>query len=187
MAVKKVVVALAPDVSWQSVQLGKLAKKSVLCADYAAGDTGLEGLPEAATVQYAALADYFAGGAEGVALVPLQAADVVPGLAAIAEAADRKTLVLFVGKDAVCFQGAGVSRELDTLSRPVGAKDIVPTLCYMSGAKLPASVTGAVIYEVMKDRDAPFTEIALLKSSLEGMRAAMERNTREAWDKHDCA
>ena len=187
MALKKVVVALASDMSLKSVQLGKLAKKSILCEQYASGDTEVETLPEAATVQYAALAEYFSSGADGVAVVTLQEADFAQGIAAITEAVDRNTLVVLVGKDAVYFQGAGVSREIDVLQRPVQAKDIVPTLCYMSGAKLPRSASGAVLYEVMKDRDSPFTEIALLKTSIEGMKAAMERNTREAWDKHDCA
>lgn len=73
------------------------------------------------------------------------------------------------------------------LAKPCRLVDLVPTLCYATGFPVPADAEGAVIYPALKDPDAPQTEIARLKKSIESLEAAMERNSRQPWEKHDCA
>ena len=42
-------------------------------------------------------------------------------------------------------------------------------------------------YYALKDPNMKLKEIAKLKEALGRMEAALQRDTREPWDKHDCA
>ncbi|MHB1134057.1 MAG: alkaline phosphatase family protein [Chloroflexota bacterium] len=84
------------------------------------------------------------------------------------------------------FMGPGIKRGV-RLQRTVGLQDIVPTVCHAADLPLPATVDGAVIYQIFKDPNFKERELAKLQGGLERMQAAMARKTRQPWDKHDCA
>ncbi len=73
------------------------------------------------------------------------------------------------------------------ITRPNRLVDLVPTLCYCSGLPYPINAEGAVVYEALQDPNIYVEEINKLKASLESMERAMNRDTHEPWDKHDCA
>lgn len=99
---------------------------------------------------------------------------------------DRQTTIVVIAQNGLFFYGYGVAKGAE-IQRAVFAKDIVPTLSYMVGFPIPRNAVGAVIYQALKDPDGPSGEIAKLKIALERMEAAMARENKEPWDKHDCA
>ena len=56
-------------------------------------------------------------------------------------------------------------------------------------ANLPISAdcTAGIIYQVLKDPNLKLTEITKLEEALARMEQVMARNSREPWEKHDCA
>ena len=84
------------------------------------------------------------------------------------------------------FSGPGIKKGA-TLDRPCHLVDFVPTLCYASGLPMPEGAEGAVLYNAFVDPNGPFSEIQKLRKSLENMEDALAKQTREPWEKHDCA
>lgn len=84
------------------------------------------------------------------------------------------------------LSGPGIKKGF-RLAKPCRLVDLVPTLCYATGFPVPADAEGAVLYPALRDPDAPHSEIARLKKSLDSLEAAMERGRRQPWEKHDCA
>ncbi len=86
----------------------------------------------------------------------------------------------------MAFCGPGIKKG-QVLDRPCHLVDYVPTLCYAAGLPIPNGAEGAVLYNAFVDPDGPFSEIKKLNRSLENMEEALAKQTKEPWDKHDCA
>ncbi len=170
---------------------GKFLRKAATAGNYHAGEVasdvlkiegaeriGLDGLTS------------FCQGDKPVALLELGNADAAgldAALATVLDLADRRTLVVFVAGEAVHFYGQGVNSKAGNIEREAFARDIVPTVAYLADTTVPADCTGAVLYQALKDPNLKMKEIAKLKEALGRMEAALQRDNREPWDKHDCA
>jgi len=84
------------------------------------------------------------------------------------------------------LSGPGIKKGY-RIKRPNRLVDLVPTLCFCGGLPYPTTAEGAVVYEALQDPNIYLSEIEKLRDSLASMEAAMKRDTREPWDKHDCA
>jgi hypothetical protein len=63
----------------------------------------------------------------------------------------------------------------------------VPTVCYLMDLPIPPTVEGAVLYQVFRNPDFKFDEVAKLRAGLARMETALQRGERQPWDKHECA
>ncbi len=108
-------------------------------------------------------------------------------LGPIMEAADRRTLLIVAGKGVLAFHGMAVAKGAE-VTGPVAAADVIPTICSLADVNIPVGLAdGRVLYQVMKDPNARLREMDNLRESIRSMDAAMERDSRAPWDKHDCA
>lgn len=89
-------------------------------------------------------------------------------------------------KPLLSFTGPGI-RKGQRLERTCNLVDIVPTICYLMDLPLPAQAEGGVLYQVFKDPDFKVEEINKLKAGLSRMETAVQRGSRQPWDKHECA
>jgi hypothetical protein len=89
-------------------------------------------------------------------------------------------------KAVLCMAGPGLKKGF-RLERTCCITDIVPTVCYMMDFPVPEQVEGAVLYQTFKNPNYKIKEIQKLKDGLIRMEAAVERQSREPWDHHDCA
>ena len=89
-------------------------------------------------------------------------------------------------KSLLVLQGPGLKKNY-RLERTCWLPDLVPTLCYLMDWPLPETAEGAVIYQALKDPDMKSKEIVKLKESLARMEEAVNRESRQPWDHHDCA
>ena len=89
-------------------------------------------------------------------------------------------------KPLLSFTGPGIKKGA-RLERTCNLVDIVPTICYLLDLPVPAQAEGAVLYQIFKDPDYKIAEIDKLKSGLARMETAMQRGSRQPWDKHECA
>jgi hypothetical protein len=108
-------------------------------------------------------------------------------LAVILEAADRRTTVAVAGKNALAFHGAGINAKAGTVDRPAAARDVLPTLAAVGEFPLTDQCTGAVLYKALKTPNPKLEEIRRLREAILRMEGALARDSREPWDKHDCA
>lgn len=191
MADKKAVLLLAGKAEIAAgAHIEKLAKKGVFIP-YAAGDVAA-----------------FAGKVEGHVVVnadqvaaeiekgtPLCVIDLQSGndaaldaaLASVLEAADRRTCVVVVGEKTLVLYGQGIAKAAEVKNGATAA-DVIPTIACVADVNLPAGIEeGRVLYAALKDPNARLKEIAKLQESIRSMQAAMERDSRAPWDKHDCA
>ena len=104
----------------------------------------------------------------------------------VLKAADRHTLIVLAGTVCLYFYGLAIRRGA-SFERKAFAKDVVPTVCYIADLPVPETTTGAVLYQALKDPNLKLKEILKLKEGLARMETALQRETREPWDKHDCA
>ncbi len=186
MAEKKAVLVVAGKAS---ISNATIAKKGVLVS-YTPGDLAMASqVEEAVKVGADAVGAELEKGTPFV-IVDLGAADdaaLDAALEKILDAADRRTIVAIAGANKLAFYGNGVAKAAEVKKGAVAA-DIVPTLCYVADANLPAGIEdGRVIYAALKDPNARLKELAKMQESLKSMQAAMTRDTHEPWDKHDCA
>jgi len=65
--------------------------------------------------------------------------------------------------------------------------DIVPTICYLTGVPFSPTCEGAVLHQAMKEPNFKDNELNKLREGIKRMEAAMARDSREPWDRHDCA
>lgn len=183
--IKAVIIMLNGSVKEEALSL--LKDKFVQFDHYSAGETGVEKLHKVVVLNSGDLNSL----EEAAALHPVVIHADVDHLAATAQAVtdirNRHTLIVIIANDGVCFIGAGITRERTSSARAVTAADIVPTICYLTGIPVPPDSTGALLYQAMKDVNAPYTQIASLKASVEALEYTLERSQRKAWDKHDCA
>ena len=102
-------------------------------------------------------------------------------------AADRRTLIIWVGDKTAYFGGFGTKKGGVT-DREVVAADLLPTINFIADVPLTEDATGAVIYQVLKDVNLKAREIGRLKDAIARMEAAMERHEEtDPWKKHDCS
>lgn len=104
----------------------------------------------------------------------------------IFEYADRRTLIVLVGKNGIGFCGLAIDKE-GTVDRQVNEADIAVTIATIADLELTKECTGAVIYQVMKNPNLKLDEIKKLQEALVRMESVVARDNREPWDKHDCA
>jgi len=169
----------------------KFEKKAAAFAAYTPGDLVAEALavPGAAPATPETLAAAFEG-ETAMAVVALgngDAAALDAALSKALEAADRRTLLVLAAANGLFLHGLGVNAKAGAVSRAVSAKDVLPTIAYVADLPVPADCTGAVIYQALKDPDMKAKEIQKLREALGRMEAALQRDNREPWDKHDCA
>ena len=187
MATPKVIVVDATSSVIQSAdQLGKLAKKHTMFSSYACGPLGLEVIPGAVNATPETLPEKL-GAAMGPILVSLGEAAFVADFAKIIEASDRHSFVVVCAKNCLIFAGNAANRITSEQMRPCSANDVLPTLAYMFGYPVPENCTGSILYQGLKDPNMPHTAMAKLQDVIAHMQAAMERDSRAPWDKHDCA
>lgn len=193
MADKKVVLIVCGEVDANAAGsvMQKFLKKSVSFADFN---------PEGAVAEAAKIEGAAAVAADGVAkvfeddgafaIVDLGAVDpagLEAAMAAVTDATDRRTLIALAAGKSLYLGGLGMDKKADSIARSVRAADVVATICYVADLAVPADCTGAILYQALKDPNMKLKEIAKLKEAIGRMEAALQRDTREPWDKHDCA
>jgi hypothetical protein len=89
-------------------------------------------------------------------------------------------------KGLLTMTGPGMKKG-HRLKRTVWLTDIVPTICYLLDLPFPEQAEGSVIYQAFKDPNFKLKEIKKLKDGLARMETALTRQSREPWDKIDCA
>ncbi len=104
----------------------------------------------------------------------------------VLEFADRRTLVVIVGKNGVGFSGLAIDK-VGTVDRAVNELDIAVTIATIVDLELNKECTGAIIYQIFKNPNLKLDEIKKLKEALARMESVVARDNREPWDKHDCA
>ncbi|MBI4806571.1 MAG: hypothetical protein HY795_15195 [Desulfovibrio sp.] len=193
MAEKKVILLVAGKVntdgdgaSWKKFQ-----KKAVVVTNYTAGDAAAFAakVPGGVKTTADALAATFEGDTAFayVAAGDLDAAALEDIMGKILAAADRRTLVVLAAANTLMFYGLGTNSKTASIDRAAKVEDIVPTAAYIADLPLPDDTTGAVLYQVLKETNLKLNEFLKLKEALTRMEAALQRDSREPWDKHDCA
>jgi predicted AlkP superfamily phosphohydrolase/phosphomutase len=89
-------------------------------------------------------------------------------------------------KGLLTFTGPGIKKGF-RLQRNCNLIDVVPTICYLMGLKLPEQTEGAVLYQALKNPNMQADEMNKLKAALGRMETALQRGERQPWDKHECA
>ncbi|MBO4317359.1 MAG: hypothetical protein J5855_03660 [Mailhella sp.] len=114
------------------------------------------------------------------------AASVEAAVAGILEVAGRNTVVAHVAPKLIVFYGPGFAKgkSIDAEYCPC---TVAATVAYVANFPLPANCAAPVCYAALKDINYKFNEIKKLQESITNMEAAMERQSRKPWDKHDCA
>lgn len=107
-------------------------------------------------------------------------------LTQIFESNERGDLIVIALADAVAFYGTPFAKG-QALNTVYPLASIVPTLAYVADLPVPAHCDAAIIYAALKNRNYKLAEINKFKTTIENMEAALERNTRQPWGKHDCA
>ncbi len=107
-------------------------------------------------------------------------------LAEVLEVADRATLVVLVGKDVVVFYGPGIAKG-KVIETEVCPCIVASTVAYVANFPVPENCEAPVAYAALKDINYKLAEIQKLQTAIKNMEAAMERSSRQPWDKHDCA
>jgi len=193
MAEKKVIVLAAGsvDTNASGASWKKFVKKGVVVSNYTAGDVAAFAakVPGGVKTTVDALAATFEGetGFAYVACGDLDAAALDDVMAKTLAAADRRTLVVLAGSNVLMFYGLGINTKATSIDRAAQAQDIVPTVAYIADLPLPDDTTGAVLYQVLKETNLKLNEFLKLKEALARMETALQRDSREPWDKHDCA
>ena len=108
-------------------------------------------------------------------------------LAQVLEAANRRTLVVAACAEGVAFYGMAVNGKAGKVERKVDADDVALTIATIANLPNSADCTAGIIYQVLKDPNLKLTEITKLEEALARMEQVMARNSREPWEKHDCA
>jgi hypothetical protein len=193
MAEKKVIVLVAGsiDANGDGTAWKKFKKKCVAVTNYSAGDVAgfAAKMPGAVKTTADALAATFEGDTAFAYVVSgdLDAAGLEDLMGKALAAADRRTLVILAAANALMFYGLGVNTKVTSIERAAQAQDITPTAAYIADLALPDDTTGAVLYQVLKETNLKLNEFVKLKEALTRMEAALQRDSREPWDKHDCA
>lgn len=185
MAEKKAIVCMIEgvDLSASSPALDALKKKAVLLPN-----TDCAGLKDIVIALGGVATDIagLAASCEGEAALVLLQGDE-SALAAALEAADRRTLLVVVGKKSAALHGLAINAKADAVERAVNAQDLAVTAATIVDAPIDATCTGGIIYQAMKNPNLKLDEIKKLKEALVRMESVIQRDNREPWEKHDCA
>lgn len=186
MAEKKALLILADDLDLNASgeTLDQLKKKAVLLpnatgvglADLAKKMGGVD-VPADAEAMKAAVS-----GENGLAV-----AHGASALAPALEAADRRTVVLVVAAQGAAFYGMAVNAKAGAVERNVDAQDLAVTLATIADLTLDETYTGGIIYQMLKNPNLKRDETKKLQEAILRMESVLERNSREPWEKHDCA
>ncbi|WP_319468581.1 hypothetical protein [uncultured Pseudodesulfovibrio sp.] len=193
MADKKVVLIVCgeADVNAGGSAMKKFMKKTCTFAGFNAADMEAEAakIEGAATVAADGVAKVFEedGAFAVVELGNVDGDALETAMAQIADAADRRTLIVLATEGGLFVGGLGINKKAGTIEREVVAADVVATICYIADLAVPADCMGAVLYQALKDPNMKLKEIAKLKEAIGRMEVALQRDSREPWDKHDCA
>lgn len=104
----------------------------------------------------------------------------------VMEVTNRMMLIVLVGKDTVVFHGTGIAKG-KVVDKELCVCSVAPTVAYVINFPVPEQCEAPIAYAALKDINAKFNEIKKLQETILGMEAAVERNSRQPWDKHDCA
>ncbi len=190
MAEKKAIIVVCPKACvCKDSSMDTFKEKGTIFTSFTNGDV----LAEARAVEGAAFVKAADVAAQLEAGTPLtvvdfsnDAAGFEAGLAAIMEATGRRVTLCMVCDKGLVLSGNGIAKN-GIVNRAATFKDVIPTLGYIAEIYIPADLDGTVLYQALKDPNARLKEIAKLGESVQAMEAAMERNARQPWDKHDCA
>lgn len=185
MAEKKAIIldAASLDLGASSEALDKLNKKAVKLIN--ANTAGLMDLLKGMGGVHTDAAGLAAAAEGDNGLMLLSGGDAE--LAAVLDAADRRTLVVVLTAKAVALYGLAVNNKIGTVDRAVTAQDLMVTIATIADLEIDATCTGAIIYQAMKNPNLKLDEIRKLKDALIRMESVIQRDNREPWDKHDCA
>lgn len=114
------------------------------------------------------------------------AAEVETTMAEALEAADRATLIVLVASGAIVFYGPGIAKG-KVVDSEICPCCVAPTVAYVANFPVPAQCAAPVAYAALKDINLKLREFQKLQETITNMEAAMERKSRQPWDKHDCA
>jgi hypothetical protein len=98
---------------------------------------------------------------------------------------DRRTILAVTAPDKLAFYGFGVNQG--SFAAAASFSDIWPTLASVGEFYLTSDVSGAVLFEALKNPNFKQTQIAKLKAALARLEKMLKRDNQEPWDKHDCA
>lgn len=107
-------------------------------------------------------------------------------MAEVAEASDRSTLVVLVADGAVLLSGPGMAKGR-IVEQALDVAFVAPTVAYVANFPVPAQCVAPVAYAALKDVNYKLSEIRKLQTTINNLEAAIERKSRQPWDKHDCA
>ncbi|GFH63452.1 MAG: hypothetical protein ZNDK_1223 [Candidatus Desulfovibrio kirbyi] len=193
MAEKKAIVILAgkANLAGSGAGLDKLLKKAAVFTMYTAGEL-VDGAVEAGAVIRLQPDGVMSAVKKGFSLALVDLGDagtaaLDSALNAIIEASDRRTVIAVAVGNALAFYGTGINAKAGKLERAAAAKDIFPTLAYIADFPLTGECTGAILYQALKSPNLKMEELGKLKEAIARMEGALARDSREPWDKHDCA
>lgn len=188
MPAKKAVIIVADkaDLIPGNPVVNKFIKRSATISDYQGGDIAAEAISLAGckSTDPEDLKDVLSSKTPVVCidLGSPSKAKLESVIAITLEAADQHSLIIFVTQKEIYFYGFGIKRG-KRIDRTSFSKDIIPTICYVTDHPLPENVTGAILYQVLKDRDMKRSQIKKLKDALIRLEAAMEYESLEPWDR----
>ncbi len=153
----------------------------------ATGAKSGETLGDAATAQGLAVTDKLEGDFDLCVLdAGATPGDVEKAVAAALDCDERTPVIALAAPGLLVFHGPGFAKgkEVESAVCPCVT---APTLACAANLPLPAQCVAPVAYAAFKDINIKFQEIRKLHSTIANMEAAMERKSRQPWDKHDCA
>lgn len=192
MPEKKAILIIADegDLNTENAAIQKFIKRSATVTDFKGEDITAEvmSIDGCLLTEVSSLSDVISSGALFVFVNmgnPTNS-ELESAITIAMETADQRTLLVYATQENIYFYGFGIKRGARA-DRTAFSKDIVPTICYIADLPLPDGVMGAVLYQILKDRNMKLNEIKKLKDALEGMEAGMERASRKPWEKFHCA
>lgn len=113
-------------------------------------------------------------------------ADLEKELFTALEKVDRKTLLVIISDTAVIYYGVGIAKGV-VIDTEESICSVAPTCAYIVNLPMPSECSASITFSVLKDINMKFKYEKKLQESIANMEAAIDRKTRQPWDKHDCA
>jgi hypothetical protein len=117
----------------------------------------------------------------------LDGPDFEPGLIRLLDAADRRTTLAVLAPDHVALYGYGINPEPASIRYAIAWRHLLPTLAAIGEFYLSRDARGQVVFEALKDPNIKQARVDKLKAALGRLEKMLKRESREPWDKHDCA
>lgn len=112
--------------------------------------------------------------------------DVEKVLKEVLDVAGRVGVIALVAGGRIFFYGPDIAKG-KVVDTETSAQVVAPTLAYLANFPMPDNRVAPVTYAALKDINFKFNEIKKLQSAVINMEAAMERKSRQPWDRHDSA